>query len=438
MSETFGQRFNALLKNGSGNLLNRRWKKQDFAERLGRHPDTISNWANGKTAPNDFDLKAVIQILQLSEQEGKEFRVLRDEAAILLETKRSQARSRLAAVGQPSVGSRVEDEEEMPINRRTFLGAGLAVLGTPASSRINPHEGRPEHIYRGLLDVSNGFGFRPPSDSYAEALKWNLSAFNLLEDGQFFSRKSDMHLLAGVSGALVANASSTLGNYSEAIDRARTALLNAELAGVDWLQIWLLNHMSNVSKRSGKFLEAMKYTTKARSFTAERGTSQIKLLSFASESYAKVGDHQEAILAIEEANRARQSLSTSDEFGDWFTFRHEQQLSWECAALRQLGQKQHLQQAQTKAAQAIDIFAEKNADQQRPTDVSLINLNMALASIKLNDLDFAKKHIDVALPWARLRHSTSVVELMNEIYMDLARPTFHDSRLANNISAESY
>ena len=119
-----------LLKNGSGNLLNRRWKKQDFAERLGRHPDTISNWANGKTAPNDFDLKAIIQLLQLSEQEGKEFEVLRDEAAVLLETKRSQRRRELAAVGQPSVGCLSEDDEDMPINRRTFLGAGLIIVNT--------------------------------------------------------------------------------------------------------------------------------------------------------------------------------------------------------------------------------------------------------------------------------------------------------------------
>ena len=62
-AQTFGEYFKQLLKQGVGNPSNKRWTQQQFAQSIGRHVDTISNWIRGKTVPNDFDMNCIGKLL---------------------------------------------------------------------------------------------------------------------------------------------------------------------------------------------------------------------------------------------------------------------------------------------------------------------------------------------------------------------------------------
>ena len=428
MADTFGQQFNTLLKNGAGNS-GRRWKKQDFAERLGRHPDTISNWINGKTTPNNFDLTALIQLLELSAQDGKEFKVLRDEAAHLIETKRSQRRTELAAVGQPSVGSLSEDDEDMPINRRTFLGAGLAVLGAPASSGVSPQVVyRPEQIYTGLVHTAQHFGLRSAQDNYFDALNWNRATLGLLAESNSLSKQQtiELHLLAAVSGALVANAAFSLGNIPEALERARNALLNAEFAGVQWLQVWLLSLQSSITLRENRFETSTNFALKAQNLIPEHGTALVKLLSTASLAYARLGDKESAITMMQAANEERAKVRLPHDFGDWFWFRHEHQLGYESACYRVIGGTEGFQKAHDIAINAFNIHCQRPVDQWPPSDISLVCLSSAEALLGLGEIEGAQASVRTAIDNGKLRPTKTIRLRLKEIQSRLVASKYRD------------
>ena len=387
VSETFGQRFNALLKNGSGNFLNRRWKKQDFAERLGRHPDTISNWTCGKTAPNDFDLKAVIQLLQLSEQEGKEFEVLRDEAAVLLETKRSQRRRELAAVGQPSVGSLSEDDEDMPINRRTFLGAGLAVLGAPASSGKNPQRYRPEEIHRRLSETAQKIRHQASKFNYAEALKLNQMGYRLLEDNLNTSRKRDTHLLTGFSGILVSVAAFDLGLYDEAKHRAQIAFLSAELSGSSWLPVTILATQADIALKEKQFTDAIAIANKSTSWTTSSG--HIKLWSVAAQASARMGDVDSSIDMLHRSDNACNQSSMFNEFSGptgALVYHRGHHLSYGSNTRNLLGDFDGGEEA---AIEALRIHMDRPIPERSTRSICLENQSLAEARIGNQNLEGA-------------------------------------------------
>ncbi|GLF95515.1 tetratricopeptide repeat protein [Streptomyces yaizuensis] len=245
-----------------------------------------------------------------------------------------------------------------------------------------------EQLEADIRRIVSTYPNRPVQSLFAEVRRLRNRTFELLEGHQRPDQTVDLYLAAGTLCGVLANASFDLGRYEAAETQARTAFLCGEAAGHNGLRAWVRGLQALMAYWDGRPEAAVRLAEAGSQYVPEHGTAAIRLASIKARSHGQLQQSPEALAALLEADRLRDSVS-EDVLPGMMAFPLGKQLY--CASTTQLwlGGTAGLSNAEAMAEQAVADFNSAPAGQVRLGELSLARMDLAVARMGRGDLEGA-------------------------------------------------
>ena len=269
-----------------------------------------------------------------------------------------------------------------------------------------------------------------PREHFCELVVLRDQVFRQIENERLRPDQSrDLYGLAGVSCALLAQASHELGFRRAAMSHAHAAFACAELAGHTSLQVWIRATQAAIAEYSGLPRETVRYAEAGRQH-ASRGTAMIRLMSLAANGHARLGNLAEAEVALSAARQARDDAVDSDpldDVGGVLTVSLAKQHAYAASAYALLGEGSS---AASEATQALRLYQDVPAEQRQPVNEGYAHVDVAFARMLSGELD----GVGDALAPVFALPSTARVDLFSDklrrVHHQLARRPYQGSPVA--------
>jgi tetratricopeptide (TPR) repeat protein len=245
----------------------------------------------------------------------------------------------------------------------------------------------------------------------------------------------DLYLLAGRLSGILAYAALDLGNPSAAMANARSALMCADLAGHQGLEIWVRGTQSWIARFARRYEDAERYLQDGMKL-APRGTGLARLASGQAQCRAHLGD------VAGTRNALRAALDAHDSAGELldaqtglFGFPRSKVHFYAASSLIWLPDSAGAREATREAAMAVKLFRVGPATERFVTDEILSYVYGATAYLQQGQIDAAKKMLkpvfdtppDQRVSWHR--------ERLGRIAKILQSPKLSTSRTAVELQA---
>lgn len=245
---------------------------------------------------------------------------------------------------------------------------------------------------------------------------------------------SDLYVALGRVSGVLAYATLDLGNPNAAMLHSEIAWKMGDIAGDNELRAWARGTQSLVSRFDQNY-------DRARSFIrdgmrhAGTGTSEIRLLCGAAQCAANLGDIAGAVRNIDLARRARECAGR-DSIEGLFGFSPAKQAYYSASSLMWLPDKSALGTAVESAITAIDIWEHEPREQRSLDDESLAHVYLAIARMKLGEIDGAMESVKPVMELPEERRISWIRKRIGDLANVLDDEHFHNSPRADEVRAE--
>ncbi len=239
-----------------------------------------------------------------------------------------------------------------------------------------------------LRRISRDYVHTPhPRAHFSELVAVRDHSFRQIESERLRPAESrQLHGLAGIACALLAQSTHELGFRRAAMTHAHAAFVCAELAGFDSLQVWIRATQAAIAEYAGLPHEAVRYAEAGRAH-ASRGTAVVRLMSLAANGHARLGDTTAAREALSAAERARDMAADDDpldDFGGALSVSLAKQHAYAASALALLRQGPP---ALTAATRALELYQAAPPEGRQPVNEGYAHIDVALGRMLNGELD---------------------------------------------------
>jgi hypothetical protein len=322
----------------------------------------------------------------------------------------------------------VEEEIDMAASEAARFARAIE------QTNIGPHS--VEQFFSDIRRVAAVYPNRPVYPTFVEIRQLSLRAFEKLEGRQFPEQSLDLYLVAGTLCGLQANACFDLGHLEAARTQARTGYLCAELAGSNWLRVWLRGMQSLIAYWNDDPLQAIALAEDGLKLVPERGTAAVRLAAIQARAYGRIHDAAGVRAALHTATQARESVQQQDDPGGMMSFPQAKQHLYAATAGLWLGDAAAIRQARKEAELAIEQYEQDPPEYRRLGELNLARLDLATARIALGDVEGMTEQVRLVLGVAGRRPTDSVARRLRQVAEALGRPRFVSQPVVQSLREE--
>ncbi|MBB5156091.1 hypothetical protein [Saccharopolyspora phatthalungensis] len=215
-----------------------------------------------------------------------------------------------------------------------------------------------------------------------------------------------------------------LGHYREAHTHAGTAFLCADLAGHNGMRAWVRGLQSLISYWDGHLADAVEFARDGARHCAQ-GSVAARLPSLEARACAALGDKNNALAALDRADRAR-SIVVDDDAG-LLTFPRAKQAVYAGTTLLALGDRASAARAARESSQALELYEAAAPTDRSSGDMLAARLDLGSAYLLQDDLDGLHGHLEIVLAVPPIRRTASVVKRAADIGQRLDHSRYANS-----------
>lgn len=322
----------------------------------------------------------------------------------------------------------VEEEIDMAASEAARFAQAIE------QTNIGPHS--VEQFFSDIRRIAAVYPNRPVYPTFVEIRQLALRAFEKLEGRQFPDQSLDLYLIAGVLCGLQSNACFDLGHLEAARTQARTGYLCAELAGSNWLRVWLRGMQSLIAYWDDDPLQAIALAEDGLKLVPERGTATVRLAAIQARAYGRVHDAGGVRAALRTADQARDAIRQKDDPGGMMSFPQAKQHLYAATAGLWLGDSAAVRQARRDAELAVEQYEQDPPEYRRLGELNLARLDLATARVALGDLEGMTEQVRLVLGVAGRRPTDSVARRLRQVAEALGRPRFAGQQVVQSLREE--
>lgn len=275
-------------------------------------------------------------------------------------------------------------------------------------------------IHDEVRDLVCAYPARPLPQMLGHLVSGQETVFSLLERPQRPTHARQLYFLSAVLGGLLAKASHDLADPHAALTQSRTAWLCAEQADHDGLSAWVSGLQALICYWARRPHDSIRYAQRGSAY-AERAHSTAMVLLPASEgrAWAALGNHEQALDAIERAEQAWDEVRPDemDEMGGIATFSRPRQLYFAADALVWLPDQSS--GAEDYARQAVEAYSDSTDPHWAFSDAAGSHAALAIARIGRGEIDGAADAINPVLDLPAEQRISGIVHSVNRAHRAL-------------------
>jgi tetratricopeptide (TPR) repeat protein len=282
-----------------------------------------------------------------------------------------------------------------------------------------------EQVFEDVQALAVAYQRQPLPDVLTGFVEAQETIFILLEQHQRPAQARDLYLLAGITGGLLAKAAHDLAEPRAAMTHARSAFVCAENADHDGLRGWVRGLQTLIAYWAGRYGDAVHYARTGAEFAGRSGgTSGVWLPAGEGRAWAALGNAPEARDALDRAERAWDTARGDDldDIGGLCTFTRARQTYYAADAFSWLPDEAAT--AAGHAARAVDAYQDSTAPEWGFGDQAGSHAGLAIARLRLGDLDGARAAIDPVLDLPPERRVNGIVACVRRVH-DAVRGSDH-------------
>jgi len=276
---------------------------------------------------------------------------------------------------------------------------------------------------------------RPPYAVFRPLAGLRREVFELIDGHPRPEYLTDLYRVAGQLSALLAHASSDLGQPYAADSHARTAWLCADLSGDNGLRAYTRWVQSNVAYWQGEYRQAAELAHSGQRH-ADNGSGLLRLASQEARALAACRDEREADRALAIATDAREQVTDEARPPGVFYFAPGKAAYYASEVRLSLDGEPNFRRAVTEAEEALALFAAASEQEQSAELVAAAQLDLVAAHLALGDLDAANHHAQAVLRLPAESRTVPIVARMTKVDRTLASDEYRDSTLAAHLREE--
>ncbi|OLT20420.1 hypothetical protein BJF78_35510 [Pseudonocardia sp. CNS-139] len=243
---------------------------------------------------------------------------------------------------------------------------------------------------------------------------------------------TDLYRIAGRVSALLAHASSDLGQPYAADSHARTAWICADLAGDRHLSAYIRWVQANVAYWRGDYHDAIQISRDGQAF-AGNSDDRLRLSSQEARACAAIRDEHGAVRALADAADLRSSLSAEAPGRGVFYFGAGKAAYYASEARLSLGGETNHRQAIRDAEESLELLA--TFEHENSVELTAAaRLDLVAGRLASRDLDGAAEGLDPVLQLPGESRTVPIVGRVSDIHRALTDPAFAGLSLATDMS----
>jgi hypothetical protein len=276
---------------------------------------------------------------------------------------------------------------------------------------------------------------RAPYELFRPLARLRHDVFDMLEDRQRPKVLPSLYRVGGQLCALLALASSDMGQPYAAETDTRAAWLCAELAEDDLLRAYVRWIQSNVAYWTGDYRHAAELARSGQKY-ATSGTSLLRLASQEARAWAACHDAREVERALANVARARElAESTVDEPGV-FRFEPGKAAYYASEVCLSLGGEDNFRRAETHAIEALDLFSAVAENERCPEFVAAAQLDLVASHLAMGDLEGTDEHLRPVLRLPVESRTLPIVQRIGKAQTAIGGRRFANTALADDMSEQ--
>jgi hypothetical protein len=275
---------------------------------------------------------------------------------------------------------------------------------------------------------------RPPYAVFRSLAALRREVFGVIDSHPRPQFLPDLYRVAGQLSALLAHASSDLGQLHAADGHIRTAWLCADLAEDDSLRVYARWIQANVAYWREDYREAAELVSNARRF-ATGVSDMLRLTSQEARAWAAMRDGGATKNALALMSDAAEGDERSRPPGVFY-FDAGKAAYYASEARLSLGGEANARQAVRDAKQSLAFFHSLPKAEQSLELKGAAQLDLVAAHLALGDLDAAGENITPVLKLPAENRTVPIMGRIGKIDRSLALETYRGMRLASDIREE--
>jgi tetratricopeptide (TPR) repeat protein len=269
---------------------------------------------------------------------------------------------------------------------------------------------------------------RPPYAVFRPIASLRREVFGLIDAYPRPDRLRELYKIAGQLSALLAHASSDLGQLYAADSNARNAWMCADLSDNRSLKVYTRWVQSNVAYWRGDFPDAAQMAALAEPEAAD-DSDRLRLLSQQARAFAAMNDRAGADRALNVAQDIRDGMSEGTQPGV-FNFAPGKAAYYASEVRITLGGESDLELAVQQAEEAVELFGRTQTPDQSPELMAAAQLDLAQAHLNLGDLDAASVDAQEVLSLPAENRTVPIMGRVGKVDDLLQEPAFRRTPLA--------
>lgn len=369
--------------------------QEGFAVRLGVELSTVGRWERGTLTPQPWRRPQIAQVLGVSLERLEQ--LLATGAAGAVRAQPSQTAATAAPLDRSLSVADASDAAQF----------SREVTATAASQQTLDQIG--EQIRR----LAAEYVFRPAAELFVDIRKLRDTVFQLLRSNRLPDQMRQLYLDASRVAGLQAHICLDLGQYRAAHTHARAAYLCADVAGHNGMRAWVRGLQSLISYWDGDLIDAVDLARDGARHCGH-GSVAARLPSLKARACAALGDKDNALAALDRADRARSTVVVDDDEG-LFTFPRAKQAVYTGTTLLTIGDRTSAARAARESSQALKLYEAAAPTDRSSGDMLAARLDLGNAYLLQDDLDGLRAQLDVVLAVPQVRRTASIVKRTADI-----------------------
>ena len=292
-----------------------------------------------------------------------------------------------------------------------------------------------EQLADDVRRLAHTYNTTPPFPMFTELSKTRNTVYALLEQTKRPQQLNELYMFAGQLCGLLGIVSLDLGFPDAGVENARAAWAYGQIIDDDGLRSWARAVQATIAFWSDRPREGIRLTSTGLEH-ARPGSGKVRLHAVQARSYAMIGAADEAMTALDAAQRTAEEDASDDlldSVGGEFSFGEERRLLSAAATHLALGQ---IDQAEHAAAQAIGLFtAIPVADRWTPGEHGA-RVDLIVARTLGGNLDGAHDALVPVLALPSEQRTGRLTGRLHRLRRSLSQPTYRGSTDAEQLDGQ--
>jgi len=406
-----------------------RMTSEEFAQKLGAAPRTVSYWESRPASKPSPLLQAALDTLLDRASEASRLRF-----------------------------DLLSFEQHQHPDGRAPGSESVTILGTVAESAcgeigevfmVAAHESANDAILRAaevgpdslgqlhdqVLRVARCYSTRAPIEVFGTARRLRDVAQQLAERCRRPNELADLYVISGEANALMASIAFDLGHWDAAVTLAQSASTYADLSAHSSLLAWTLGLRASLANWRNRPAEALRHFEQAQAI-APAGAPRLRVRYIAARTHALRGDAESAAAVLELARADRDVAADQpdvlqDEIRGEFRFDDARAAACAAAAWLALGDGD---QAEQYAIEALAQYAMLPAAVQPFSPMAGARIDTVAARLLQHDLACADEALRPVLALEPARRNAAIAGRLGNVAHQLAEPHWRSDPAAEQLA----